>query len=256
MIGSVSNEMCIILAAGKSTRLKEIAGDLPKPMVKFLGKPLIQYNIELIKSYNINEVIINLHYNPNAIVEFFESHNNFDIDVSFSYEEEILGTAGGIKKLEDRLKERFIVIYGDNLINLNIDSLIRSHESSGCIATIALFDKDVVPNTCIVGGKVLIDESGIIKGFKEGCAVFSKDGNYINSGVYVFEKEVLDYIPKALVSDFGHDIFPKMLANGIKINSYFIDGFCIGVDSPEIFRKAEVILTNFIPFDKRRAKHF
>ena len=89
----------IILAAGKGERLKEITQSIPKPMIEFNGKPILQYNIELCKKYNINEIYINIHHLPEKITDYFGNGERFGVNIKYSYEEELLGTAGAVKKI-------------------------------------------------------------------------------------------------------------------------------------------------------------
>ena len=105
----------VILSAGLGIRLKPITNTIPKPMLPLLNKPMLQWNIEQFKKYGINEFFINLHYLPEVIKNYFGDGSKLGVKITYSFEPEILGTAGALKRFKDKLDKVFFLIYGDIL---------------------------------------------------------------------------------------------------------------------------------------------
>ena len=254
----------LLLAAGKSERLRPLLGDIPKPMARICGKPLLQYNIELLKAHGVTELYINLHYKPDSIREYFGDGSNFGVHIEYSHEETILGTAGAAKKLEQEFDKPFLVVYGDNISDTDITAMIAQHANSGAHATIAVFDPNINANTAMAGGKIEADASGRILRFIEGSgaspeclAVASLSGDtactssdcartrlpharsLVNAGIYVLEPGVLALIPPGVYCDFGHDALAKMVDECYNMRIFLLGGYCLGPDTPEAFQKAE-----------------
>src|SRR5271157_2694882 len=128
-----------ILAAGYGKRLEPLTKAVPKPMVPVANKPIMQYNIELLRKYGIKDLIANIHYFPEQIENYFHDGSAFGVNLTYSYEEELLGTAGGVKRMSElcRVKETFVVISSDVLTDVNLSKMIQFHKKKKSIATIA-----------------------------------------------------------------------------------------------------------------------
>jgi mannose-1-phosphate guanylyltransferase / phosphomannomutase len=226
----------IILAAGKGTRLKPLTNNIPKVMLPINGKPLLEYTIKLFKKYGIKEIAINLHHLPEKIKDYFGDGKKFGVKIYYSYEPKLLGTAGAIKKIEDFFDDTFIVFYGDNFTNLNILDMVNYHESKKGIATI-----------CLHKGKskssyIEMDSNNKIVKFVEKPKI-EKYG-WVNSGIYVLEKEVIKFIPKNKFFDFGKDLFPLLLKKNKKIFGYPLkDCFWFEVGTLEKYEKINLLLS-------------
>ena len=225
----------LLLAAGKSTRIAQVADHKPKVLLEVSGKPVLFHNLNLLESHGVREVYINLHYGADQIAKAVGKGEKWNLSVQYSHEKELLGTSGALKALEKKFTgSDFFVLYGDNYTDCNLMDLMNAHKNSGAAVTLALFDPAKTRNSGIAGGKVAVDKDGFIKKFKEGKA---GGGNLVNSGIYAVNPSVLKEIPEGF-SDFGKDIFPALLAKGQNLFSFLITGFCYGIDTPEAFANA------------------
>lgn len=218
----------IILAAGFGKRLMPLTKNIPKPLLPVLGKPMIQHNVEWLKANGIREIAINLHHLPGRITKFLGNGSRFGVKITYSVEKKILGTAGGVKKLESFVKGPFLVCYGDNITNLDVNKLLRFHRKKKNFATICLhkIKRNELKDASIVnlskGSRIL---SFAEKPNRETVKKLMKGkNNYSNAGIYVLEPSVLKLIGKNRFSDFAKDIFPKMLEQGKKMHGYPLNG--------------------------------
>lgn len=217
----------LILAAGIGSRL---GLDIPKPMYEIEEKPVLEHNILLLKKYGIKDIVINLHYRPEIIKEYFEDGKKRGVNISYSYEEELLGTSGAVKKVNLFEDEVGLIVYGDNFTDINLKEMLEAHNESKPYATIALFDPNKNVNSGIAGGKVNIDNNRKIISFTEGSD--NSSNGYVNAGIYVLDQKIFDIIPEG-VSDFGKDIFPKLLESNKTIKGYITDSFVLAIDTKE-----------------------
>lgn len=223
----------IILAAGLGSRLG-LKGK-PKPLYEINGKPVIEHNILLLKSHGVKEIIINLHYKGDLIKNYVQNGSKWGVNVQYSLEEKLLGTAGAVRNVEWFFDgEPFFVVYGDNYTNINLTDMMNFHLLHKPIATIAVFNPDRVLNSGIAGGFVKINEDNTLTSFKEGN---DRIDGLVNAGVYILEKEVLDKIPHNMFSDFGKDIFPKLLEEGCIVRTFIMEGFVFAIDTEEALAK-------------------
>ncbi|WP_243638274.1 nucleotidyltransferase family protein, partial [Rubrobacter taiwanensis] len=154
----------MVLAAGKGTRLFPLTGEIPKPLAPVVDRPIIQHIFELLADHGVAEVHVNVHYLADALLNAYGERARINgMDVYLSREEELMGTAGGVKRLEDRFEETFVVIMGDALTDVNLNELVSFHEKKGALATIALMR---VSDTSEYG-VVEVDREGNILGFQE-----------------------------------------------------------------------------------------
>ncbi len=237
----ISNEekmKAIILAAGKGERLKKIVKEIPKPMVSVKNKPILEHNIGWLKSYGIEEIYINLHHLAHVIQNYFKDGANWRVNITYSYEPTLLGTAGAVRKIADEYWNNenignFLVVYGDNLFNCNLEEILSFHQMKRGVATIAVYEKEEVSQSGIV---VLDKEDRIIK-FIEKPKPEEVISHLVNTGIYVLEPKVLDYIKPRKFLDFGKDIFPEMIEQGEKLFGKVIEGNLIAIDTPELYLK-------------------
>jgi mannose-1-phosphate guanylyltransferase len=232
----------LVLAAGKSTRIRAVAADRPKPLIQVGGLTVLERNLRLLAQAGVQHVWINLHYQPEQIRARIGDGAAYGLKVRYSFEAELLGTAGAARNLSPHLRdERFLVVYGDNLIGLQLPELVALHEYTRSMATIAVFDRGRIPNTGLAGGRIMLEPDGIrVAEFREGDPRAASP--YVNAGVYVLEPAVLEAIPASGPSDFGRDVFPALLRAGQTISAYQIDGYCFGIDTPEGLARAEALL--------------
>ncbi|HWK48166.1 MAG TPA: nucleotidyltransferase family protein [Stellaceae bacterium] len=226
----------LVLAAGLGTRIRAISGGLPKPMVPFRGTPILVHNLRWLASGGVRKVWINLHFAPDAIRDAIGDGSDFGLSVEYLYEPILLGTAGAFGTLGAHLPGPALVVYGDNLLKLDLTALLATHRAARADATVALFDRARHAHTGIAGSRVQCAEDGRVTAFVEGSASASAAGpELVNTGVYVVEARVRDLIPAGRLVDFGREVFPTMLERGDRVQGHVIEeaGFCLGLDTPE-----------------------
>jgi len=207
----------MILAAGLGTRLLPLTEEISKPMVPIVNRPVMEIIVELLAKHGFEEIYVNLHYHPEVITRHFGDGSRWGVSITYSYEEELLGTAGGVKKLEDKLGgETFLVISGDALTDLNLTALVDFHRGHGGIATMVVTPVSDPSKY----GVVILGEGGRVTGFQEKPRRDEALSYVANSGIYVFDPEVMDMIPKDSFYDFGSQLFPRLLEESIAFYGY------------------------------------
>jgi len=223
----------VILAAGKGERLKEITYNLPKPMLKYKGQPLLEHNIILCRKFGIKEIYINTHHLPNKITDYFGNGEKFNVSISYSYEKELLGTSGALNSFKSELgNDSFFILYGDNVSDFNLDLLRKKAVQSDALSTIAFHYREDVSSS----GVAEFDVNYRIKKFIEKPQPGETDSHWVNAGIYYFNPGIFDYIPNGF-SDFGKDIFPKLIRNNIKIYGVCTNSNVDAFDTPELLNE-------------------
>ena len=221
----MSKIKAMVLAAGLGTRLRPLTDYISKPMAPIVNKPVMEHIVELLHKYKINDIVCNLHWYPEAIKNYFGDGSKWGVNIAYSYEEELLGTAGGVKKVEDYFDgNTFIVISGDALTDINLTKVIEFHKKKGGIGTLVLTEVEDTSQY----GVVILTKDKKITGFQEKPLSGEAETNLANSGIYVFESEIFNYIPKSKFYDFGKNVFPALLEKsvvyyGYKHNQYWND---------------------------------
>lgn len=214
-----------VLAAGKGTRLRPFTDEIPKPLVPVLNKPVMGSVLDLCRFHGVTEAVANLHYKGERIEQHFGNGAPWGVDLRYSWEEQLLGTAGGVRKQADFLSsETCVIISGDLVTDLNLSELIAFHKSRGAMATMAL--KEVGDPSRF--GVVVCDELGRIASFQEKPARAEAKSRMVNTGIYILEPEVFNLIPADSFFDFGKDLFPLMLKHnlplyGMETGAYWSD---------------------------------
>jgi mannose-1-phosphate guanylyltransferase len=224
----------MVLAAGMSTRIAPLAAERPKPLLEVAGESLLGWNLRLLARYGFEDVWINVHYRADEIIGAIGDGARYGVRVRYSMEPEILGTAGGWKRVAKEHEGRWLLLYGDNLTRLDLRRFERAHRENTALA--ALFDAAGHVNTGIHGGHALIADDRIT-GFVEGGAGGS--GHLINAGVYMLDSALADDVDDGF-SDFGRNVFPRWAASGV-LRPYVLEpeAFCLGLDTPEHFAIGE-----------------
>lgn len=195
----------MVLAAGLGTRLRPLTYEIPKPMVPVLDRPVMEHILDLLERHRIDDVIANLHYFPDTIRDYFGDR------VRYRFEEELLGTAGGVRACADFLADdTFLIISGDALTDIDLTALIERHYATGAVATLAV--KRVADTREY--GVVVHDADGRITGFQEKPSPDEARSNLGNCGIYVFEPRIFDYFPDRPFVDWAKDVFPALLEAG------------------------------------------
>ena len=212
----------MILAAGKGTRVRPITQTIPKPMIPILQKPVMEFLLELLRQHNFTQVMVNVSHLAHEIENYFRDGQRFGVEIGYSFEGKItaegelqgqaLGSAGGMKRIQDFqpfFDDTFVVLCGDALIDLDLTEAVRWHKAKGSIATVIM--KTVPIEEVPSYGVVVTEENGRIKTFQEKPAIDQALSTTINTGIYIFEPEIFDYIPSGQEYDIGSDLFPKLV---------------------------------------------
>ncbi|OGO03261.1 MAG: hypothetical protein A2Y72_01010 [Chloroflexi bacterium RBG_13_53_26] len=226
----------MILAAGEGTRLRPLTNQLPKALIPLAGLPLIQFTLRWLRQYGIGSVAINLHHLGEKIVDSCGDGSSFGLQITYSPEEVLLGTAGGVKKMGNFLGQTFVVVYGDILTNFNLKKMIEFHELKGALATIAVHTNPHPEES----GVLHLNQQGQVIDFVEKPLVAER-GCLVNGGIYVLEKEILDYIPDGTYYDFGGDVFPRLLESGIPVYGHVLstEEYLIDIGTWRCLRQAD-----------------
>ena len=196
----------MVLAAGLGTRLRPITYEIAKPMVPVLDRPVMAHIVDLLERHGIERIVANLHHFPDPIRDYFGDR------ISFRYEEELLGTAGGVRNCADLLgDETFLVISGDALTDIDLDALVAAHRSRGALMTLSA--KPVADTREY--GVVLHDEEGRISGFQEKPEPEDARSDLGNCGIYCLEPEIFEHFPPEPFVDWAHDVFPVLLERSV-----------------------------------------
>ncbi len=218
----------VIMVGGKGTRLRPLTETCPKPILPILDKPCLMYLIENVASAGIGEIILACGYKYPQLAETIGDGSNIGVSITYSFEDEPLGTAGAIKKVEDRLNDTFVAINGDVFIDINMSEMIEEHFSSEAAITISLTEVD---NPCEYG-IARLEKDGRISEFKEKPKPEEVFSNLINAGVYIVQKEVLKFVPEEGQYDFSKELIPELMEMGHRIQGYRYTGPWLDVGRP------------------------
>jgi histidinol-phosphate phosphatase family protein len=209
----------VILAGGKGTRLKERLGGLPKPLIDVCGTPLLEHQINLLKSQNFDNILILVNYESEKIIEFCKSKNNWGLNILCIDDGEPLGTAGAILRVYDLLQSEFLVVYGDTMLNVELNRFYEYHNQNlSSAVTLFLHPNDHPSDSDLVE----IDVNGIVMGFHPYPHDSSKFyPNLVNAALYWIRKEaLLSWKDNNVMLDFGKNLFPMMLKKNFIIRGY------------------------------------
>jgi D,D-heptose 1,7-bisphosphate phosphatase len=226
----------VILAGGRGTRLKDRLGDLPKPMIPIGGKPLLEHQIELARKYGFTDLVLFVHYRADLIEKHFGDGKNFGVQIRYVLEREPLGTAGAVLAGVEQLADRFGVMYGDTMVNVDLDRIWRAHEQRKAEATLLLhpndhpFDSDLVEVNA---------ESRVVAFHNRPHLEGVWRQNLVNAGLYVLEKKSLAAFhatgsrQHATLLDFGKDLFPALLRRGAGLFGYNSPEYIKDIGTPQ-----------------------
>ena len=211
----------VIMSGGMGTRLRPLTCHLPKPMVPIFNKPCMEYGIELLKKYGIEDIAITLYYLPDKIMEYFGDGSDFGVSLKYYIEDKPLGTGGSVKNAYEFLDDTFIVISGDAFTDIDLQKAYDFHKGKNSKATIVL-KRENIP---LEYGVVITDENGKVLRFLEKPSWGEVFSDTINTGIYILEPEVLDYYKVGENFDFSKDLFPKLLEDNIPLFGYISEEY-------------------------------
>jgi len=229
----------MILAAGKGTRLYPMTETLAKPMVPIGGRPVLEHTIRWLREHGVRRVAVNLHHRPESVRAHFGDGSRFGVEIRYSEEPVLLGTAGGVKRLEGFFEDPFLVVYGDVLTDLDLGALGAFHRSAETAvhATLVL---DRRADTAQVG-VVELDADQRIRRFVEKPRPGEIRSPWVNSGVMILDRALLGRIPAGRFSDLGREVLPAWLADGVPLYGWPLPAgtFLVDVGTPESYARAE-----------------
>ncbi|GAA6615007.1 sugar phosphate nucleotidyltransferase [Scytonema sp. NUACC26] len=214
----------MILAAGKGTRVRPITYTMPKPMMPIMQKPVMEFLLEILRQHGFDQIMVNVSHLADEIENYFRDGQRFGVQIAYSFEGRIvdgtlvgeaIGSAGGMRRIQDFypfFDDTFVVLCGDALIDLDLTAAVKWHREKGSIATIIM--KSVPLEEVSSYGVVVTDEEGRVKAFQEKPKVEEALSKNINTGIYIFEPEIFNYIPSGVEYDIGSQLFPKLVEVG------------------------------------------
>lgn len=224
----------MILAAGLGTRLRPLTDDRPKCLVPLAGRPLLDWTLHWLRGCEVRECVINLHCFPDKVRNFVGDGSRYDLRIHYSYEPELLGTGGAVKKVADFFDEPFYVIYSDNFSRWNISILKTAYERHNALATIAIHWREDVTHS----GMVELGQNNKVSRLVEKPKSENVTSHYASAGFFYLSPKVLDYIPKGKFCDFAFDVFPAMIRAGEAIYAVKMEDPIIGIDTKKSYKQA------------------
>jgi mannose-1-phosphate guanylyltransferase len=229
-------EQAIVLAGGRGTRLKPLTNNRPKPLLPVLGRPCIEYILSALVDAGIGQIFVACGYRADDLSDALRKFDSKGAEIILTFEDEPAGTAGAVKLLESRILGTFVVASGDVLADVDMKELIERHQAKEAFATMALTTVDRPEEFGIVG----LDPNNRIVRFKEKPASHEVFSNLINAGIYILEKEVLEYIPEGKMFDFSKNLFPGLLEMGKALFGAPIHGMWKDIGRPSDLIEANI----------------
>ena len=231
----------IVLCAGYGTRLGGLTRNVPKPMLRLRDRPILEYILANLKRHGFDEIAINLHFMPEVIRDYFGDGSRWTLTLTYSHEMELMGTAGGVKRMQDFLRrgDAFLVHYGDVITDQDFTALLRFHKERRASITLLVHERKRSNSV------VVLDDQSRVVSFLERPADSQRravESTWVNSGICICSPEVLDEIPPGVACDLPRDVFPKFISRG-SMFGFPLSGYRCAVDSPERLEEAEVALT-------------
>ncbi len=231
-----SDIKAMVMSAGVGSRLDPLTKAVPKPLVPIANKPVMDILFEKLVSIGIKDVICNTYYLADKIIERYRN-NNIGINFNYIKEETLSGTAGGVKKCQFFFEKGkpFLVLSADGLSNADLKKGIEIHHKSSAIATIGI--KQISLEEVSHFGVVVTDNDGFITEFQEKPAIEDAKSTYINTGIYIFDYEIFDYIPENTFYDFAKNVFPQLLEKRL-INTFPVEEYWSDIGTIEQYKQS------------------
>ncbi|MGH9026802.1 MAG: sugar phosphate nucleotidyltransferase [Acidimicrobiia bacterium] len=224
----------VILAGGEGTRLRPLTSNQPKPMIPLVNRPMMEHVVKLLARHGFDDIVVTVAFLANQVRNYFGAGEELDVMMRYASEDSPLGTAGAVLNASAELDDTFLVISGDVLTDIDLTEFVKAHRDSGALASIALKRVDHPLDF----GIVITRPDGSIERFLEKPGWGQVFSDTINTGIYVLEPGVLDFIAPGEIVDFSSDVFPAMLEQGKPLYGYVADGYWEDVGTPEAYLKA------------------
>ncbi|MDE3076655.1 MAG: NTP transferase domain-containing protein, partial [Chloroflexota bacterium] len=224
----------VVMAGGEGSRLRPLTVGRPKPMVPVVGKPVMEYIIELLKSHGITDIVVTLQYLPGVIQDYFGDGSAFGVNLNYCVEDRPLGTAGSVKNAINYLGDSFLVISGDALTDIDLRKVLDFHRQRKAIATLMLYR---VPDPLDYGVVITADD-GRIRQFLEKPSWGEVFSDTVNTGLYVLDSSIMELVPPDTMFDFSQDLFPRLLEQREPMFGYVADGYWCDVGNIREYMRA------------------
>ncbi|MDP1821302.1 MAG: sugar phosphate nucleotidyltransferase [Acidimicrobiales bacterium] len=224
----------VIMAGGEGTRLRPLTSNAPKPMMPLVNEPMMEHIVRLLKSHGFDEIVVTVAFMANHIRAYFGDGSEYGVRMVYATEETPLGTAGSVRNAMDELDERFLVISGDVLTDVDLGALVQAHDDNKALATIGL----VRVENPLEFGIVITREDGSIERFLEKPSWGQVFSDTINSGIFVLEPEIFDYIAADRAVDFSSEVFPALLDDGSRLFGQVAEGYWEDVGTLEAYLRS------------------
>jgi mannose-1-phosphate guanylyltransferase / phosphomannomutase len=226
----------VVMAGGEGTRLRPMTATLPKPLLPVVNKPIMEHVLDLLKRHGLTDTVVTVQFLASILRNYFGDGDELGMRLTYSSEDSPLGTAGSVKNAEAELRDgTFLVISGDALTDIDLTELIAFHRKRGAMVTVCLTR---VPDP-LEFGITITDDEGRVQRFLEKPSWGQVFSDTVNTGIYVMEPEVFDYVPPGESVDWAGDVFPKMLADGLPVMGYVADGYWEDVGTLESYLRAQ-----------------
>jgi mannose-1-phosphate guanylyltransferase / phosphomannomutase len=226
----------VVMAGGEGTRLRPMTANQPKPLLPVVNRPIMEHVLRLLKRHGLSETVVTVQFLAALIRNYFGDGEELGMSLQYATEEMPLGTAGSVKNAEAALRDdRFLVISGDALTDIDLTDMVNFHKKNGALVTIGL---KRVPNP-LEFGIIIVDDDGRVQRFLEKPTWGQVFSDTANTGIYVMEPEVLDHVAEGTSVDWSGDVFPKLLAEGAPLYGYIADGYWEDVGTHESYLKAQ-----------------
>jgi mannose-1-phosphate guanylyltransferase / phosphomannomutase len=222
----------VILAGGEGTRLRPLTSNQPKPMMPIANVPMMEHIVKLLAGHGFDDIVVTVAFMANHIRNYFGDGSELGVRMRYATEEAPLGTAGSVRNAMDELDETFLVISGDVLTDVDLGAVVEQHADRKAFATIALKRVD----NPVDFGIVITRPDGEIERFLEKPTWGQVFSDTINTGIYVLDPGVFEFIPDGQVVDFSGDVFPSVLERGLSLHGMVVDGYWEDVGTLESYR--------------------
>ncbi len=242
----------VVMAGGFGTRIQPLTNSRPKPMLPIINKPMMEHTMMILKDLGVKEFIVLLYFKPEIIKDYFGDGSDFGIKITYVVPDEDYGTAGAVKLAQEHIgDDNFIIISGDLVTDFDFQKIFDYHAEKKSKLTITLTSVD----NPLEFGVVIANEEGKIEKFLEKPSWGEVFSDTINTGIYVIEPEILNYIPKNEEFDFAKDLFPLLMREGIDLMAGYAEGYWRDVGNPESYRDVyDDILTGKVELQARGEK--
>jgi mannose-1-phosphate guanylyltransferase len=234
----------LILAAGLGTRLRPLTDTIPKPLVPIAGVPLLQYHLDHLRHHGVTDVLINTHYLAEQMSDFiaeYLSKSDGSLNVTLAYEPVLLGSGGTLKANQNFFADSkdFLVVYSDNLTDIDYSQLLAKHQTSDSMVTIASYYEHFPEQKGIIEH----NNDGVIIKFIEKPQTHKVTSNFANAGIYVVSKKIFEVLSELEypILDFGHHVFPELLTRGEIMRIYAMNETLLDIGNHENYTKAQTM---------------